>query len=378
MSRLTVGLRFKPQDAWTGGVYYVRNLVSALGLLPLETRPKLVVIGADKAAVDELKVATGYPDIERLSRSRIEREPVRLFGPKQETIALTLMGSTPGLEDRGVVWVPDFQEHRFPEFFGEEELASRRQRNTDWFARHAHVMVSSQDVADDLRRFYPESRAEVHVVRFAAFLPRLQPDLPGLKARYGLPERYFICANQLWKHKNHALILKALAEAPDLTAPIAFTGREEDYRDPAYAPSLKALAAELGLAERVRFLGFLPREDQLGLIKGAIAMVQPSLCEGWSTVVEDAKALGRHVLASNIAVHREQLEAGGGELFSADDPAALAALMRRYDAADPAASPIDYEAARRRFRDDLWRMVQEVERDFRRRRVDRLVIRRAG
>src|SRR5262249_18351656 len=157
----------------------------------------------------------------------------------------------------------------------------------------------------------------------------------------------------------------ALAMAPD-APPLAFTGREEDHRDPDYGPSMLRLAAELGLGERARFLGFLPREDQLGVMRGAVAVVQPSLCEGWSTVVEDARAVGRPVLASDIAVHREQL-GEGAELFDPLDPGALAALLSRYTASDPPAPWIDYEAARRRFSDDLWAMIGEIERDFRRR-----------
>jgi hypothetical protein len=103
-------------------------------------------------------------------------------------------------------------------------------------------------------------------------------------------------------------------------------------------------------------------------------VIQPSLCEGWSTVIEDAKALGRHVLASDIAVHREQLDRNV-DFFAAHDHAALAALLHRYTAADPAIVPIDYPRARTRFAQDLWRMVQKIERDLRWRRVFRLAIR---
>jgi glycosyltransferase involved in cell wall biosynthesis len=377
--RLTIGLRYKHQEAWTGGVYYVLNLVCALGLLPPEERPRLVIVGAGAQALEELRTATGYPDLRRLSRTRLERAPaLGLFqrpGAGEE-MALILMGSPPGLEDRGVQWVPDFQEDRLPELFDPAERATRQRHNAERFASHAHVMVSSEDVANDLRRFYPRSRAAVHVIRFASFLPPEAEtvDVAELRARYGLPERYFLCANQLWKHKNHAVILHALAGAPDDLPPIAFTGREEDYRDPDYAPSLKALAEKLKLGDRVRFLGFLPRLDQLGLMRGAVAVVQPSLCEGWSTVIEDAKALGRPVIASDLAVHREQL-GEGAELFDPCDPAALARLLALRAHADSPPSMPDYHAARRRFSGQLMGMITEVERDFRRRRVDRLLIR---
>ncbi len=136
---------------------------------------------------------------------------------------------------------------------------------------------------------------------------------------------------------------------------------------------MRRLAAELGVEDRTRFLGFIPRPDQLGLMAGAVAVIQPSLCEGWSTTVEDAKALGRQVLASDIAVHREQLDRNA-DFFAGGDAAALAMLLRRYAPADPQVTPVDYDQARRRFAEDLLRMCREVVADLRRRRADRLVI----
>ena len=378
--RLTIGLRYKHQDAWVGGVYYVRNLVSAFGLLPEAERPRLIIVGGDKAALAELKAATGYPLLERLSRNRIETRPAPRWSwpfsqSRDEEIDLLLMGSPPGLEFRGVQWVPDFQEHRFPEHFPPEELAARLERNDRWFAAHRHVMVSSQDVADDLVRHYGRRANRVHVVRFASFLPTDTAPAGDPRHRHGLPGRYFLCANQFWRHKNHALVLRALAAAGPDVPPVVFTGREEDYRDPEYGPSVLRLAAELGLGGQARFLGFIPRADQLALMAGAVAVIQPSLCEGWSTTIEDAKALGRPVLASDIAVHREQL-GEGADLFAGDDPDALAGLLRRYARTDPEVRPLDYQRVRQGFARDLLAMCREAAADFRRRRAPRLVVRR--
>jgi glycosyltransferase involved in cell wall biosynthesis len=379
--RLTVGLRYKHDEGWTGGVYYVRNLVRALDLLPERIKPRLVMIGGDKAALNALREATGYRRLTRTASTRIKPVPparrslAALFKPYTDEIDVVLLGSSPGLEDQTVQWVPDLQEDAFPEFFGPEELKARRQRNVRWFG-HSHVMLSSQAVADQAHAHYGHLGARLHVVPFASFVrdEAKDADPAALRARYGLPERYFICSNQLWKHKNHALVLRALAAlGPGEGARVVFTGREEDPRDPAYALSVKALATALGVEDRARFLGFLPRTDQLGLIEGAVAVIQPSLCEGWSTVVEDAKALGRPVLASDIPVHREQL-GPDALLFAPDDPAALAALLRAYGEADPPAPNWNYPSAERRFACELMRTIRIAARDFRRRRLPRLKI----
>ncbi len=61
-------------------------------------------------------------------------------------------------------------------------------------------------------------------------------------------------------------------------------------------------------------------------MKNAEFIVQPSLCEGWGTVLEDAKVLDKTVLLSDIPVHREQKNEKC-ILFDPKDPAALADLI---------------------------------------------------
>lgn len=375
-ARLVVGIPFDLQDRWIGGVYYIRNLVSALALLPPSRRPALVSIG-NLAGADYLRTATGYAPLRHAYRGAVRRSPSG--GPRQaDEVDVVLLGDLAGAEDRAIPWVPDFQEEHFAEFFDPREVEGRRARNHAWFAASREAMVSSQDVKADLQRFYGEHGNGVHVVPFATFLDGelAGVDVAGAPARRGLEAGgYFLVANQLWRHKNHAVVLRALAElAADEAAPVvAFTGKEEDYRNPDFAASVKAFAAERGVAHRVRWLGFLPRGEQLALMKGARAVIQPSLCEGWSTVIEDAKALGVPVLASDIAVHREQLP--GGVLFHPHDAQGLATLIRQYRDAPPPFTPVDYGTAQKQFALALITMIEAAAARFAAEGAQRLTLR---
>ena len=60
------------------------------------------------------------------------------------------------------------------------------------------------------------------------------------------------------------------------------------------------------MKRRAVFLGFIDRSDQLALMSAAEFIIQPSLFEGWGTVVEDSKVLDKTVLLSDIPVHQEQ------------------------------------------------------------------------
>jgi glycosyltransferase involved in cell wall biosynthesis len=68
------------------------------------------------------------------------------------------------------------------------------------------------------------------------------------------------------------------------------------------------------------------------VLRHAAAIVQPSLFEGWSTVVEDVRASGRPILLSDLPVHREQ-DPPRCTFFPPEDDAALAdALAQHWDA----------------------------------------------
>ena len=77
---------------------------------------------------------------------------------------------------------------------------------------------------------------------------------------------------------------------------------------------MRAYVDEHGLVEQVRILGVVPRSDYVQLIRAAALVVQPSRYEGWSSVVEDARALGKRMVLSDIAVHLEQ-EPPGSSYF---------------------------------------------------------------
>jgi glycosyltransferase involved in cell wall biosynthesis len=149
-----------------------------------------------------------------------------------------------------------------------------------------------------------------------------------LKHRYNLPDVYFFSPNQFWAHKNHLVVIKAAEQLKQAGTPvvIAFSGKENDNRNPSYTESLKQYVAEHELEDVVRFLGFLDRAEQLQLMKHARAIIQPSRFEGWSTVIEDAMAMNQPVIASDLEVNKEQL-GGKGVYFDIEDPQDLAQLI---------------------------------------------------
>ena len=73
-------------------------------------------------------------------------------------------------------------------------------------------------------------------------------------------------------------------------------------------------------------LGKSPYQDVQALTIESKALINPSLFEGWSTIVEEAKSLGKRIILSDINVHKEQ-NPDGGIYFPVHDAEKLAKIM---------------------------------------------------
>lgn len=91
---------------------------------------------------------------------------------------------------------------------------------------------------------------------------------------------------------------------------------------------IAALAARLGVAERVRFAGFVDDEELAALYRDASMLVFPTLAEGFGLPIAEAMASGRPAVVSNRPVHRE-VAGAAGELVDPLDPASIAAGIAR-------------------------------------------------
>ncbi|HJW52618.1 MAG TPA: glycosyltransferase family 1 protein [Burkholderiaceae bacterium] len=209
-----------------------------------------------------------------------------------------------------IAWIPDFQHRHLPHMFSRRGLLRREIGFRAQMISGRTIMLSSEDARGDCERFYPSSIGRTRVVHFA--VPPGTPPSPeesrAVARSHGLPERFFYMPNQFSKHKNHLLVLDALARLskarPDIV--VVASGKTEDERDAAHFPAIRSQLEQLGLQERFRILGMLPYAEVRALMRASSALLNPSLFEGWSTPVEEARALGVPLLLSDLPVHVEQ------------------------------------------------------------------------
>ena len=203
------------------------------------------------------------------------------------------------------------------------------------------ILVSSRDAFQDLEKFFPEGVHKARVLHFVPEVDRGQSiaSLKYLEGKYQFKAPYFYLPNQFWAHKNHVVVVDALIELrrQGVQGQVLCTGNTNDYRNPNHFAELMLSVSENNLGDFFRVLGVVPYDDLLSLMRHSIAIINPSLCEGWSTTVEESKALDQTILLSDIAVHKEQ-DPPKGCFFSPEDAMSLAEKMRALLEKDPTVS----------------------------------------
>jgi glycosyltransferase involved in cell wall biosynthesis len=190
----------------------------------------------------------------------------------------------------------------------------------------------------------PESRVSV--------LPNPAPRLPELGPRdelrrsFGMNGTTLAFAGRLTAQKALDVALEAIADVDGVTLLIAGEGERQP---------LERRAHELGLDERVHFLGAQPRERVLALFRAADASILSSTWENFPHTVVEALAAGTPVIATDVGGVGEVVHDGrNGLLVAAGDAAALADAVRRY---------VSDDSLRERLRSNAAASVRDLDRD---------------
>lgn len=334
------------QVGWIGGVNYFRNLFSAIQTLH-DTKIRPVVLTgmkSDVSAFEGLAEIVRSPMFDRktlqwwigifLSRVFPRRNFIFYFLLRRHQINLLSHSGAlwKGCAIPSIGWIPDFQHVHLPRFFSKEECIARDSQFMNVMNRSSAVILSSEDALKDLIKFNQNNKTPAYILRFASLLHPKLSELPSRKElmeKYKLNRPWFHIPNQFWAHKNHIVVVEALhlLKAQGSCPLVIATGSTTDYRNPEYFPSLMKLVNDYGLHDDFLAVGMLPYADVVALMRYSLAVINPSLFEGWSTSVEESKSLGKKIILSDIAVHREQSPAQS-YYFDANDYVGLANYLK--------------------------------------------------
>lgn len=376
--RIRLGLIFSVDENWIGGSYYILNLISALATLPDKKQPVITILSKRESDLEAAK-QTGYKHlkyhnpygfkqniveriINKLSRTFLKGNIIdKRISPKQIDILFPARNENYfNVIKRKIYWFADFQHIVYPDFFTKAEIDVRNIFINQIATSGQYLVLSSRAAKKDWDSLHIDKNCKVEVIPFAVTHPPISNiNINELLEEFQINKNYFIVSNQFWIHKNHFVVLKAAKALKHEGFPIqfVFTGKEDDYRNPGYFQSIVDFINEHDLNGIVKMLGLIDRRKQLKLMQHSKAVIQPSLFEGWSTVVEDAKSLGKTVIASDIPVHKEQLQSDA-YFFEPHNDTELTEKIKLCLSSTPTVVPIHYEKNIALFGDLFFQMLE--------------------
>ena len=254
----------------------------------------------------------------------------------------------------------DLQHLHLPEYFTRKVRATREVTYRTLCAQAEMVAVASTWVKQDLIARYHLDPAKIRVIPLAppvqAYPEPTDADLESARSALALPEAFILYPAQTWPHKNHVMLLRALALLRDrhgLEIPLVCSGHVTSH-----ARAIEATAGELGLADTLRFEGFVSPLELKCLYRLCRAVVVPTLFEAGSFPMAEAFSVGAPVACAEVTSLPEQ--AGDAAiLFDPRSAEEIAEAIRRLWT-DPELRRTLVARGRERIRSSTWRETARI------------------
>jgi glycosyltransferase involved in cell wall biosynthesis len=244
-----------------------------------------------------------------------------------DVVLYPLSLALPRLGPPSVVALHDVQHRDLPELFSAPERAWRRLTYELPAARSALVVVGSHHARERLVDAAGLDPRRVAVAPYGVDLERFSPDPePGedaVVAGLGIDEPFAYYPASLWAHKNHELLVDALAELGADAPLLVLSGSTFDRLD-----ALLERARARGVEDRILHVGLVPVATVAALYRAARAVVVPSRYEGFGWPPLEAMACGTPVASSRAASLRELCEDASLPI-DPDDAGSAADAIRR-------------------------------------------------
>ena len=365
--KLRIGLSlFFNNETNSGIVNYIYNILAALNTLPESKKPGVVLLHNNTAPVNYIR-SLGYPHLKLL---QFKEGPSKRYLKFLNNALIKFTGKNyfkhikyyrkfdvlyPYFEmidqrikdfPNKVHWLVDFNNLAFPQHYADNGKFMEKYQQ-ELVSKNEKVILSSFTLKNELEIYYPNYRNKISVVPFASYISMESTNENEVLKKYNVSKnKFFMSPNQFWEHKNQVVVIEAIIMLRELLLEknfkILLTGSKEVNRGKGkYAEVLMEKIKEHKIEELVIFCGVLERNEQLILMQNSLALIQPSLYEGWSTLVEEAKALSKFIILSDLPVHREQINANVS-FFDPKNSKQLTSIMEREIASPTKICQINY------------------------------------
>ncbi|HLN03749.1 MAG TPA: glycosyltransferase family 1 protein [Bryobacteraceae bacterium] len=217
-----------------------------------------------------------------------------------------------------VVSVHDVSFLEHPAYFPFHRAAQLRLTVRRTIQAAARILTVSEFSRDAIARAYgldPDRIAVVHNAAADCFHQVRRETAPAqVRQRFGLTAPFILSVGDLQPRKNHIGLIEAFARmaraCPQLTHQLVLAGKETWFGHRVYDAAKRS-----GVADRIRFLGFVSDDDLLQLYNACELFCFPSFYEGFGLPVLEAMACGAAVCCSNTSAVPEVAD-GAAILFN--------------------------------------------------------------
>lgn len=346
MPKLRIGIDARLAGTKHGGIgRYIQNLL--LELPGLTDDVNWVVFFHDKAQADEVLTPMVRGE---LSRLEIRFAPVRHYTFAEQLQMPAILAAAQldllhvphfnialGYQGKLVITIHDLLWHE-QRGIGVTTLPAVYYWLKHWvygwvvraaITRAKQILVPAETIKQTVARFYPQAVTKVAVTpegigsAFAAELKKSpQPTLSQLQSR--IASKTLVYVGSLYPHKNVEVVLQALQQLPDWK--LILVGSRSVFQE-----ETLARAQALNVATQVEWKGFLSDQELVPLLQRSMALVQPSLSEGFGLTGVEAMACGVSVIASDIPIFHEVYQ-DGAIYFSPQSAAELVKVLSDLEA----------------------------------------------
>ena len=230
--------------------------------------------------------------------------------------------------------VYDLEHRRLPEFpelsaFGEYERREFLYENG--LEKAVAIIAESEQGKKDIIKYYKTKKDKIFPIKFLPptyFKESIDKgEIVNVKKKFKLPEKYFFYPAQFWPHKNHILILKALALLRGNGTDVHMVFSGSDKKKWGVLKELKKVASELGISDLIHYVGYVSNHELSILYKLSKGLVMPDKLGPSNIPYLEAFKLKVPVIAMNVPGIKDQVQ-NAAIMVNPDNEKELAKAMK--------------------------------------------------
>jgi hypothetical protein len=311
---------------WHGGFNVISNLID--GIRKKNKKYKVVLITKNCLSNKEKKLIKGYSVIKTdlFNKNKIfyyyNLLQIFFFGKsynfenffkkkKINIVSHTMYTGTNSLT-KSIFWIPDLQHLEIKKNFSYFYRILREINFKLAIKNCSIILFSSRTSFKSFKKYYNWKKKKFFINKFSILTNYKinKKIIKIIKIKYAIGDFYFYIGNQYWKHKNFELLIDSLKYLRDNLGnnkiKLVSSGSAFGKKGCTYFKKIINLVKDNKLENNFLYIGIIPSEEVNTLIAGSLAVINPSLYEGWNATVEQAKSLNKKIILSDIPVHREQ------------------------------------------------------------------------